>query len=177
MPGQSDDKFIYDYLTKWGQTLIDSIRDNLVSKDSWYDQSRLAQGISIAPVEVTNEGYTLVLLMPDYYTFVDSGRKGSSKLPPLEPIEDWISRRGIRVELVKKVKTKSGSFYKRTFRNSLEWRNSVAWGIRKTVAKHGYISKGHGFYSEIVNDELINELVQTLLTNSGEVFTAQITDI
>ena len=55
MPIDSKD-LVTDFLTEWSQGVTDQIRDNLVAKDKWFDQSTLAQSIIALPVEAVNGG-------------------------------------------------------------------------------------------------------------------------
>lgn len=180
MSGQKDDDFAFDYLTEWGQTMVDAIRNNLVSKDSWYDDSGLARGITILPVETNSEGYTLTIQVPDYAQFVDKGRRAGKK-PPLDPIENWITARSIKLELkrtfISKNKKGISKPITRTFKNIMDARRSMAFGIQRNIGLHGTKPKGMGFYSEVMNDDAINELIQSLATKAGEVFLVEITDM
>ncbi len=87
----------------------------------------------------------------------------------------WISKRGIAPQL-KQVMTdkKTGKSFTRTFKNTLQWRDSLSYAISSKIHKKGFVAKGKGFFSEVWNEDAINELLQTLLTKSGEVFVAEI---
>ena len=98
MPIDSKD-LVTDFLTEWSQGVTDQIRDNLVAKDKWFDQSTLAQSIIALPVEAVNGGYMITIEMNDYGYWVDKGRKNSSKMPPIEPIKDWVTKRAIPTPL------------------------------------------------------------------------------
>lgn len=176
MPISSKD-LVTDFLTEWAQTVSDRIRNNLVEKDAWFDQSELAESITALPVESDGNGYTVKITMNDYGYFVDHGRKSSSKMPPIAPIKDWVTKRAIPTPLQIKisVKTKKGmKLVNRSFKNTIEARDSIAWAVAYSVKKKGYISKGQGFFSEIVNNELITELTTSLGAKYGQLFEAEI---
>ena len=171
-------ELITDFLTEWSQLVTNQIRENLVSKDNWFDQSTLAQSIVALPVEVSNGGYTIKIEMNDYGYWVDQGRKkGSVSREGFASIEEWISKRAIPTPLhIKiKVKTKKGiKFYNRNFKNTLESRRSIAFAVTHSIKKKGYVSKGKGFYSEIVNNDLLEELAVSLGSKYGQLFEAEI---
>lgn len=172
---------IEDYLSEWAQTVTNHIRENLVAKDQWFDQSTLAQSIVALPVESVSGGYLIKIEMNDYGKFVDQGRgRGSVGREGMLRLQEWVSRRGIPTPLRIKVavKTKRGiKMYNRNFKNTIESRDAIAWGAAMNIKKRGYISKGKGFYSEIVNDDLLNELSLSLGAKYGEVFEATIIDL
>jgi len=178
MLGQNPDEVIHDELTKLSQTLVDRIRENLVSKDQWFDQSTLAQSIIALPIEQVAGGYMLSIQMPSYAKFVDSGRgKGSVGGEGIRRLQEWVSRRGIPTPLRIKVavKTKRGmKFYNRSFKNTIEARNAIAWGAAMNIKKRGYISKGQGFYSEVLDSETLGELFRAMIPQLGEAYTAEI---
>lgn len=168
-----------DILEEWANLVTNEIRDNLVSKDAWFDRSNLAQEIIALPIEQTQGGYMISIQLPEYAYWVDKGRNKSDKMPPLGKLEDWITRRGIATPLrVKvKVKTKKGiRFANRSFKTTLESRKSMAFGIGKKIQKGGYESKGKGFYSEIFNEDRIEELTTSLAAKFGQLFEAEIVE-
>lgn len=177
MPVSNED-IVSDHLTEWANGVANLIRENLVSKDTWFDQSTLAQSIVALPTEITSEGYVIKIVMNDYGKFVDEGRgKGSVGREGMLRLQEWVSRRGIPTPLrIKvKVKTKRGiKLYNRNFKNTIESRNAIAWGAAMNIKKRGYISKGKGFFSEVVNGDLLTELTASLGEKYGQMFEAEI---
>lgn len=178
--------YLQDYLTNWSQKITDEIRDNLVSKDVWFDQSSLAQSIQALPVERVEGGYMVRITMADYGKFVDEGRKptkqgarslGTTVQRRLAGGDGWIARRGVPVPLsiMVNVKTKSG-IKKRMhrFKNIQEANRSLSFAISKKIHSNGFVSKGYGFYSEVVNDFALLELSETLTKNLGQEIEATI---
>jgi len=82
-----------DILSKLGDNIIDVIKSNLDSS------SRIYNNISYNIVENENEA-ELTILTPDYFKYIDNGRKPNSKLPPPKPIEEWIKRKNIETKAV-----------------------------------------------------------------------------
>ena len=68
-------------------------------------------------------------------------------------------------------------FFAAAFGDLLRSLVATALGAAMNIKKRGYISKGKGFYSEIVNDDLLNELSLSLGAKYGEVFEATIIDL
>ena len=176
MPIDSKD-LVTDFLSDWAKSVSDQIRDNLVAKDEWFDQSTLAESIIALPVEATNVGYLITIEMNDYGYWVDQGRKSSSKMPPIAPIKDWVTKRAIPTPLKIKIAVKTNRGIKmvnRNFKNTIEARDSIAWAVALSVKRKGYVSKGKGFYSEIVNNEMLQELAVSLGAKYGQLFEAEI---
>jgi hypothetical protein len=192
MPIDSKDT-VTDFLTEWAQNVTDMIRKNLESKGEYYRRSALAPDIAFLPVEVTNEGYKLIISMPDYAKFIDKGVKGNksgfsapdseyefrSKMPPIEPLVLWIKRRGdINISLTEKQNRKISSLKSKKIKKALKSRSfdyktrQVAFAMAKNIQKKG-ITATH-FYSEIVNSDLIEELTISLGAKYGEMFEAEI---
>lgn len=168
---------IQDYIQDWAQNVVDAIRANLVRKDAYYDESDLAE--SIEPIVTsTADGYQLTIVMNNYWEYIDKGRRptrASGNGSVRKNLLLWISKRGIAPQL-KQVMTdkKTGKSFTRTFKNTLQWRDSLSYAISSKIHKKGFVAKGKGFFSEVWNEDAINELLQTLLTKSGEVFVAEI---
>lgn len=165
-----------EFLQAWAQEMTDKIRQNLVSKDSWFDRSNLAQSIEALPVEKISGGYAIKIQMADYGEYVDSGRGASETglISPIEKIENWISRRGIAIQ----IKTKSS----RLKRNSkmmqrnpiLRARRSMAFAIANKHKDEGFVSKGYGFFSEVISDESLTKLAEGLADKFGGLYEAEI---
>jgi len=192
----TENKTIENFLQEWAQSVTDMIRENLESKGEYYRRSTLAQEIIALPVESTNDGYRLVITMPDYGQFIDKGVRGNktsfaapqseyefrNKMPPVDSIVLWIKKRGdINVALSTKKKEKLKSLKTRQIKKAFKQRSfdyqvrQVAFAIAKGVQQKG-IRATH-FYSEIVNDDLLNELSASLGSKYGEMFEAEIVSL
>lgn len=179
----AESDFIFDHLTKWAQGVTDQIRENLESKDGYFSTSSLAQSIVALPVEKVADGYVLRIEMADYGKFVDEGR-GPTKTKTasingtvqrkLMGADGWIARRGIPPPMVIQIKRKDGKVQTKRFKNINEANRSLSFAIANKIHKHGYKSKGHGFYSEVVNDNLLNQLSEELAPIAGEMFEVSI---
>lgn len=168
---------IEGHLETWAQLMVEQIRENLVSKDAWFDRSNLAQSIVALPVEQRDGGYVLTIQMAGYAEYVDQGRGKSERglISPVESIEDWISRRGIATPLVVKI-TRNGKSFNRKYKNTLESRRSIAFAIANKHKDHGFVSKGLGFYSEIIDGSALLDLSEQLADKFGDKFIAEIAE-
>jgi hypothetical protein len=136
------------------------------------------------PVEVTPDGYKVTIQMPDYAQFVDQGRGktktgsrslGSTVQRKLAGSSGWIARRTIPPPLVVTVKkngqtvfNKDGKPRVKRFKNVNEANRSLSFAISRSIHKYGYKSKGHGFYSEIFNEDELQDLSIALAPVIGE---------
>lgn len=174
-------------LDVWATELTAEIRANLVSKDAWFDQSTLAESIDVLPVKETADGYLIRIQMPDYARYVDQGRQptrnrsrslGLTVQKRLTGGEGWISHRGLPIPMVIQVKRKNSKgevkTYTKRFRNINEANRSLSFAISQKIHKHGYKSKGYGFYSEIFNDGALTELSKRLEPLLGEQIEVQL---
>lgn len=65
-------------------------------------------------VSATNDGDLVFdILLNDYLTYIESGRRKGAKMPPVEPIVRWARSRGIPTD------------------------NSTIWAIRKAISRDG----------------------------------------
>lgn len=174
-------------LDVWATEFTAEIRANLVSKDAWFDQSTLAESIDVLPVKETADGYLIRIQMPDYARYVDQGRQptrnrsrslGLTVQKRLTGGEGWISHRGLPVPMVIQVKRKNSNgevkTYTKRFKNINEANRSLSFAISQKIHKHGYKSKGYGFYSEIFNDGALTELSKRLEPLLGEQIEVQL---
>lgn len=172
---------ISDHLSKWATTLSEEIRANLESKDAWYKDSVLAYSIAVLPTQITATGFLVRIQMPEYAQYVDKGRgatrSGSRSINGslqrrLEGGAGWISHRGIPPPMVIQVKRKNKKgeekTYTKRFKSINEANRSLSFAISRSIHKHGYKSKGYGFYSEVFTEQTLNELSAQLAPIIGE---------
>ena len=67
---------------------------------------------------VTFSGDSITISLPDYYLYIDKGRRAGAKMPPVKFIAIWIKR--------KKLPTPDGMDIM-----------SLSWAIAKSIAKNG----------------------------------------
>lgn len=104
--------------------------------------------------QILGEVFRFKLILPDYYKWVDEGRR-AGKFPPINAILDWMKDKGIVP------RNKDGKRLKTT-KNSLK---SLAFAISRGIAKKGTIKrfghKGSNFYTNVIPDE--REFVKSII--------------
>lgn len=145
-----------DVLYKYKAIIIQALTDKLIRADK--DQPGvLLQSIDVL-IHQNGEILSLTLSMEDYWKYVDQGRRPGARMPPTQPILDFIKVRGIKGN-PKKVKPglKSKRIRKAVRQvNRDKALKQVAFLIARGIKKHG-IKPTH-FYSDTVNQELKDQL-------------------
>jgi hypothetical protein len=117
-------------------------------------------------------------IIPEYARVVDEGRS-AGKTPPIEPIKNWIKRKGIlkseRPSITKGTKKVKTNKPKPSFEKRL---TSMAYAIAKNIGKNGTIKrfnyKGSNFWTDVVGrngdnaSAGMNEAYNQLKTNLFE---------
>jgi hypothetical protein len=177
-------------IEKWANNLTKQIRDNLVSKDAKFDRSTLAQSIVAMPIEVTEDGFRVFIVMNDYGEFVDKGRgashssEGGKVRSGLAGASGWIARYdgkggfNLKMTRVVNVKKANGSIVQRTvkYKNKIAANKAASFAIASKIHKYGYKSKGYGFWSEVVNDNILEGLSSDLLKVTGDNYMIELTE-
>lgn len=74
------------------EQIRESIIDSLVSQNPIpLASGRLASSIEVRPADDGFEIYA-----EDWWKYVEYGRKGHGKFPPIQPLKEWISVKGIK---------------------------------------------------------------------------------
>lgn len=118
-------------------TLTDILTEMAVEIRNVYRQ-KLLKGDKIAKgtlhdnletdVNVTDIDFNVFMTLPKHWLYVEKGRRKGAKMPPVEPIEQWIKDKGIPYDKI----------------------NSLAWYISKSISKNG-IEPTH-FLEDSVNE-------------------------
>lgn len=98
-----------------GEKIADTMIDTLISKDK-IATGNLVQSITYQSQQ-TEEGASVTISIPGYGKFVDEGRKPGDKMPPIQPILEWIRVRRIRTPEYTQPQ--------------------LAWAIAKSIARRG----------------------------------------
>jgi hypothetical protein len=169
-------KQVLAYLNTWTQSKIEQMERELDASNS------NATGNLRASMDWRVRSYpgriTATLEMPDYYTFIDLGVKGTESDPGtfgnyqykhnfasramIDAISQWISFKAIRVRTSNQQSTQ----------NVLSQRKSMAFAIATSVKKKGI--KGTQFYSKAINDKEFDKLASDLLDMFGDTLMAQV---
>lgn len=130
---------------------------------------------------------TLKLYIEDYYINVNDGRKGTkqswrdnpnfmigkrqtkAKLPPFQPISNWVRNKGV------KGLSKSGLGFKTRQTSKVSDKlkkvqlvDAIRWSIRKRGVEPTY------FYSQVINDKSIKDLKEIILKTTGKALVVDI---
>jgi len=85
------DKGFDKVLSTWGRLIIRALKREVQEDDSIASRD-LLQSIGFDPIrEGDNQ---IAIRMAEHWKFVDKGRK-PGKRPPMQPIQEWIARKGI----------------------------------------------------------------------------------
>ena len=102
-------------MDRTGELITDKMIDTLISNGS-LATGQLARGIAYQTVEKEGE-ITTQITIPQYGIYVDKGRKPGAKMPPVQPIIEWVR--------VKRIKTPQITT------------EQMGWAIAKSIAKKG----------------------------------------
>jgi len=102
-------------MNRTGELITDKMIDTLISNGS-LATGQLARGISYQVLE-TEDGIITKITIPGYGEFVDKGRRAGAKMPPVQPIIDWVR--------VKRIKTPQYTT------------EQLGWAIAKSIARKG----------------------------------------
>jgi len=102
-------------MNRTGELITDKMIDTLISNGS-LATGQLARGISYEVVDTPEGGVTRISI-PEYGKYVDEGRRAGAKMPPVQPIIDWVK--------VKRISTPQYTT------------EQMGWAIAKSIAKKG----------------------------------------
>ena len=161
---------------KWANEATYQMKKNLA--DTGKGKSLLSQSIAIEDTEITDTSVKLNWLLPDYSVFIDLGVRGVQNKSKtfgsyafknlfvgykmLSSIEDWISRKGIKVRQGKE-----------PLKNVLDRRKNIAFAIARSVKKKGI--EGTLFYSSVFTEAHLQVLAQRIEKAIGKDFEVKIT--
>lgn len=128
-------------MDRTGELITDKMIDTLISNGS-LATGALARGIAYQTVQDDN-GIVTKITVPGYGEFVDKGRRAGARMPPVQPIIDWVR--------VKKIKTPQITT------------EQMGWAIAKSIAKKGIRPKP--FIQNSIDFVLANFTAQ--LTEAG----------
>ena len=81
-------------MDRTGELITDKMIDTLISNGS-LATGALARGIAYQTVEQEGE-VTTKITVPGYGEFVDKGRRAGARMPPVQPIIDWVRVKRIK---------------------------------------------------------------------------------
>jgi hypothetical protein len=179
---------LYDTLDDFWKQVVNDLIQSLKDVDR-YASGNTAQSIgefNTKPVEIVSNGFKITLGMFPYYEFMDEGvsgaknNKGISRfsykdkgkgrggrgqrgIPPIKPIRDFMFNRTIATANLEKLKR--GNRAQRQ-QNIEDAQNSIAFAISYKIWRDGL--KPTNFYSNVVNDALIDKFAQQILNKYSD---------
>lgn len=174
----------------WGNEQAERIRDNIAAKGHNANGDQFAA--SFVPMEVEIREDTLVWKMagPSWYDVIDKGgMRWKGKMPPVNPIMEWLAHKGIKAGGLKKKKTIGEAIRQKKETNSLpeiakgSWHDnkqysmqrSMAFAIAINIKRRGVvkgfpaksIGTGSNFYSEVMNAEAFIDLRKRIIAKTA----------
>jgi len=156
-------------LDDYGRKIVAKLKENLLKHNASGD---LYDSVEYNIEDVGNGFYKFQILLLPYYKFLDEGR-ANGKMPPEKPIMDWLRHPSVinRLKLNSspvyaygKAKHKGG--HKAVSVSKESRLKSLAFLIRRKIGKYG--TKGTGFYSSVVNEDLEKKIYQDLSENISD---------
>lgn len=86
-------------LEKISDKKIKDLKKELEKKDKRATGNLINSLDYVLKIDASAEGLNINYEAIDYFKYIESGRKAGSKLPPKEPIKDWMQARGIDKKL------------------------------------------------------------------------------
>lgn len=174
-------KDIEDRIDPFWNKVIKDIKDNLVKLG--YGSGMTAQNIEAPRITVGDNSYKVELIMPDYYAFLDEGVRGKGgwvnpmtstgktktmrrntgkfsfkdKMPPASSMRQYMINKGIVGN------TKRGSRGTESAQKQLD---NIAWAMARSIYQQGL--EQTDFYSDVVNESLVQDFTTLVLDELGE---------
>jgi hypothetical protein len=151
-----------DVLAFYIDKIITDSKANLEEKGKIASHA-LSQSIRTQPIEIVTEAfgqkYIGVIIMEDYYIWVDQGRK-PGKQPPINAIIQWMRYKPIKVNMDKLGDIRERGKNKRKPYTKEDLIKAKAFGIARKIGLKG--TKPSYFFSSVFNEALIKDLNRDL---------------
>jgi hypothetical protein len=158
---------LFEALEDFGVKLVDDLQKSASSHKS----SGNLEGAMNFEIAETNKGISFQLIQADYYDYLDKGVQGTKKnrapkspykytekQPPLAAIRQWLSTKSFGVQGSKPTD-----------------KSAQAYVVAKSIKEKG--TEPTNFYSDVVNDDLLDGLRAKLLAATNKTITVQIEDL
>lgn len=160
----------------WGNERAEMLRENIASKGHNANGDTFAASFTPLEVEIGEDYLTWKLEGPEWYDVINSGgKRWTKKMPPINPIMEWLAHKGIKAKVTKKssivsaIKGKSPKSWHEEKRYSGQ--RSMAFAIAKNIKKNGVMKrfggKGSNFYSEVFNAEAFIDLRRRIIEKTA----------
>ncbi len=171
-------KQIQKELDRFGEEFTRDLQKSLAGKERWYSNSRLygAIGQSVTPATFKDGSFTLKIVLPSYYYWVDKGREpGNVKEEGQEKIADWANRRGIITKFQRETIVKGQRVQRKTKLSFEKAKKQFAFLAARKIKAKGYKAKGEGFFTEVYEDGRLKFLSDELSRITGKEIVIELT--
>lgn len=86
-------KNTYQVLNEFGLELIAKYKDKLAQQD--YTEGELFKTIKLEGIKYNNGIFNIEINIADYWKYIEYGRRAGAKMPPVNVIEKWITKKNI----------------------------------------------------------------------------------
>lgn len=163
-------------VTDWGNERAELLRENVVSKGHNANGDQFAASFVPMDVEIREDVLVWKLSGPEWYDVINKGgKRWTNKMPPINPIMEWLAHKGIKAKIKPKqslasaIKGKAPKSWHEEKRYSGQ--RSMAFAIAKNIKKNGVMKrfggKGSNFYSEVFNAEAFIELRRRIIEKTA----------
>jgi hypothetical protein len=157
--------------TKLKEDLQHSIDANIKKNASKHGgdyggNSRLAASVRFYYTVNAGQSTSFKLAMNDYWVNFNDGRGKGKRQPPTKPIEEWLKKRGVKVELSSRVKKKVRTIGDKAEKKKVRQQSrdakikGIAFVIARGIKKNG-IKPTH-FFDKIIKDGRMEKLKNDL---------------
>lgn len=86
-------KNTYQVLNEFGLELVGKYKDKLAAQD--YTEGELFKTIKLKGIKYRNGIFNIEINIADYWKYIEYGRRAGAKMPPVNVIEKWITKKNI----------------------------------------------------------------------------------
>jgi hypothetical protein len=146
-------------LEKWGNESIEKLRKSLRDKTSTGTSKQLEQSLIALPIQVGSGTFLLTLKGEDYYKYIDKGVQGAGG----QRSEGQWTNKAPQSQFKFSTKKPPVNFSSLSGASLRQWafnKGLNEYAVRESIFRQGI--KATNFYSDIMNEKWIGELVSRL---------------
>lgn len=151
-------KNTYQVLNDFGLELIAKYKDKLAQQN--YTEGELFKTIKLEGIKYKNGIFNIEINIADYWKYIEYGRRAGAKMPPVNVIEKWITKKNI---IPRPITLKSG-------KQVIPTTKSLAFVIARSIGIKGIKPRPY------LNDSL-NEIRLNLIDKLKDSITKDLADV
>lgn len=151
-------KNTYQVLNDFGLELIAKYKDKLAEQN--YTEGELFKTIKLEGIKYKNGIFNIEINIADYWKYIEYGRRAGAKMPPINVIEKWITKKNI---IPRPITLKSG-------KQVIPTTKSLAFVIARSIGIKGIKPRPY------LNDSL-NEIRLNLIDKLKDSITKDLADV